>query len=83
MRVGQVEHGAVAELDGADVERVALAVLRQLGAGDAVAAAALVGIEVGDGSKRRAELGGGGADVVAHPLRHRLGHAAAQHRPAG
>ena len=41
-RVGQVEHRAVAKLDGADIERVALAVLRQLGAGNAVAAAALV-----------------------------------------
>ena len=46
-RIGELVDLAVRELERADVERIALAVLAQLGAHDAVAATAFVGGEVG------------------------------------
>ena len=63
-----------------DVDRVALAVLRDFRAGDAVAATAIVEIVIDDQSERRAEFGRGGRHVVAHEVRQCLGHRAAQHR---
>ena len=54
--------------------------LGQLGAGDVVARPALVGIEIGDGGERRAELGRRRPDIGTDPFRDRLRHRAAQRR---
>ena len=48
LRVGELHHLAVGELQRADIERIALAVLGELGAHDPVAAAAIEGGEIGD-----------------------------------
>ena len=51
--VGQRDRLAVGELEGADVERVGAAVFGQLGAGDAVAAAAFERVEIVEIADRR------------------------------
>ena len=51
--IGERDRTAVGELEGADIECIGAAMFGQLGARDAVAAAAFVGIEiieVGDGA---------------------------------
>ena len=78
--VGRMHGHAVLELERADVERVGVPVLGDLGAGDAVAAAALVGIEVLDHGEVRSENGGASREIVAHPVHDRLRGLAAQHR---
>ena len=78
--VGQRDQAAVGELEGANVERVGAAVLGELGADDAVAAAALERVEI-------VEIGDGGAealrqrrDIAADPLGQRGRHGTAQDR---
>ena len=56
-RIGEVEHAAVLQPEGREVERVAAAVLGNLRALDVVARAALIGVVAGDRGERRAELG--------------------------
>src|SRR5215510_3583232 len=55
LRIGQLHHGAVGKLERAHVERVALAVLRELRADNPIAAAAVIGGEVVDAPEWRAE----------------------------
>src|SRR5262249_44444069 len=46
LRIGQLHRGAIGKLEGAHVERVALAVLRELRADHPVTAAAIIGVIV-------------------------------------
>jgi hypothetical protein len=55
-------------------------VLADLCAHDAVASAAFIGRIVGDAAERGAERCGDRRDLVAHPVRNRLGHPAVQGR---
>ena len=71
---------AVGKLQGADVEGVGAAVFGQLGAGDAIAAAAFEGIEIVENADDAAEACGQRRHVGADPVRHRRRHGAAQDR---
>ena len=78
--VGRLVVLAVGQRQRADVERIALAVLADQRADDAVAAAAFVGREIRHAAERRAERRGDRRHVVAQPVRDRLGGRAAQGR---
>ena len=78
--VGRLVVLAVGERQRADVERIALAVLADQRADDAVAAAAFIGGEIRHAAERRAERRGDRRHVVAQPVRDRLGGRAAQGR---
>jgi hypothetical protein len=54
-------------------------VLRNLGTGVIVAAAAIVRTVICNGGGRRVEFSHGWAEIVPHPLRDRLGYGAAKH----
>src|SRR5579872_7173606 len=78
--VGQRNGPAIGEFKRANVERIAAAMLGELGAGDAVAAAALERVEI-------VEIGDGGAeafrkrrDIGANPIGDGGGHPTAQNR---
>ncbi|OKO85227.1 hypothetical protein AC629_19625 [Bradyrhizobium sp. NAS80.1] len=78
--VGQADRLPVGELDGPDVDGVGLAVLGQQGANNAVATAALEGIEIVEIADGRAEARGQRHHVLAHPVRDGGRHGAAKDR---
>ena len=80
LRVGQPEESAVGKLNRADVERIGLAVLGELCAGDPVAATAVIGGVVIEALERPAESTHGRSHVLAHPLHDGLGKRAADDR---
>src|SRR5262245_38377030 len=55
LRIGRLNHGAVGKLEGAHIERIALAVLRELRADHPVTAAAIIGVVVVEAPERRSE----------------------------
>src|SRR5262245_65857363 len=57
--IGRPHHAAILESDRANVERVGKTVLAQLGAGDAISAAAVVRVEVFDSAQGGAQSGSG------------------------
>ncbi len=79
-RIGQLHQLAVGEPERAHVERIALAVLGELGADDPVAPAAIVGRIIVEALERRAERAHRRRHILAHPMHDRLGEAAAQRR---
>ena len=78
--IGQFNDPAVGEPQRMDIERIGLAMLAELRAGNVVAPAAIVGGIVLDTAQRRTERLHGRGDIVAHPVCDRLGHIAAQRR---
>src|SRR6202035_775059 len=61
-----------------DVERISLAVLGELRAGNPVTAAAIKRGEIHNGFERRAKINRARRHLFAHPMRDGLGHAAAK-----
>ena len=80
VRVGELDHCAAGKPDGADVERVGLAMLGQLCSRDPVTAAAIVRGIIVDALERAIERASGRHQVLAHPLHDRLGKSAANDR---
>ncbi len=78
--VGQRDRLAVGELEGANVERVGAAVFGELGADDAVAAAAFERVEIVEIADGAAEARRQRRDVGADPVGDRGRHRAAQDR---
>jgi hypothetical protein len=78
--IGQLHHRAVCELERADIDGVGLAMLGKFRADDAIAAAALIRVEVIDALECASEGAHGGRQVLAHPLHDHLGKRAANDR---
>src|SRR4029079_5210202 len=76
--VGQLVALAIGKRDRLDVDRISLAVLADLGADDAIAAAAFIRVEIGNTTERRAKCRGDRCNVIANPDRQRFGTSAAQ-----
>src|SRR6516225_7588291 len=80
MRIGELDHRAAPELDGADVQCVGLAVLGELRSRNPVAPAAIIRGVIVDALERAMEGARGRRYVVAHPLHDCFGKGATKDR---
>src|SRR6516225_8151664 len=80
IRIGELDHRAAPQPDGADVQRIGLAVLGELGSHDPIASAAIIRGVIVDALERAIERARGRHYVIAYPLHDRLGKSATKGR---